>query len=288
MAQVVVLFLVNGRGNYMKKWKYTLPTADIMAFPNTPVLVCGDIDSNLKKAAELGFDAIEIQMREDTMLDYGMIRTKMYETGTQISAISTGRLFTEGECTLIDDRTYIMNTAMQAMKVYIDTAAELNADVIIGRVRGSIPFGGNEKRLMERLARNLRILEAHALHKGVRLVIETLNRYETNLFNTTKEIVEFVEENDLSNCYVHMDTFHMNIEESNMIQAIYDAGEYLGYVHLADNTRNYPGSGCLDFKTILNALEDIGYDGYLGMEYFPIPDGEEAAKNGLEYLKGII
>ena len=76
----------------------------------------------------------------------------------------------------------------------------------------------------------------------------------------------------------------MNIEEADMCAAIRLCGHRLGYLHVADNTRTYPGSGALDFKAILKALEDIHYTGFVTVECLPQPDRETAAKKAIEHL----
>jgi sugar phosphate isomerase/epimerase len=77
----------------------------------------------------------------------------------------------------------------------------------------------------------------------------------------------------------------MNISESNPVTAIRSCGERLGYFHVADNTRLYPGSGMLDFRSYFSALNEIGYKGFIAVECLPYPDGETAARKALEYLR---
>ena len=77
----------------------------------------------------------------------------------------------------------------------------------------------------------------------------------------------------------------MNIDETDPVQAILRCEGKLGYFHLADNSRRYPGSGQIDFKNIFAALEKIGYQGYLSVECLPYPTGELAACNAIAYLK---
>lgn len=99
--------------------------------------------------------------------------------------------------------------------------------------------------------------------------------------------MDFLEKYQLDNCYVHLDTFHMGIDECDPVEAIRLCRGKLGYFHLADNSRRYPGSGQFDFSCILNALEEIGYDGYLSVECLPWPTGEEAAQRALMFLKDL-
>jgi sugar phosphate isomerase/epimerase len=268
-------------------WRYACSTAK--EAPNTaPILLRGDICTNLVKAAELGYQAIEVHMRETTHLDIPAIRKVMDQTGVRICNIVTGRLNTEGKVNLIDDVPYIEAAAMNGMKQYIDMASALDADIIIGWAKGNIPAGGMRSKYMDRLAQNLTELNNYAKNRRVKINLEVINRYEVNIFTTCAELVEFLDTYQLNNCYIHLDTFHMNIDEEDPVAAIHLAGKRLGYFHLADSTRKYLGSGQLDFQKILLALEDIHYQGYLSVECLPYPTGEEAAARSIAFLKAQI
>lgn len=270
----------------MKHWKFAVSSAD-EAPATAPILLQGTVEENLRKAAELGYDAIEVHTREDAAFDYDAIRAAYERTGARVSMVITGRLNTEGMCSLAADEPYIVSAAMDGMRQYIDMARKLEADIVIGWVKGNVPKGGRREKYLDRLAKNLRLLAAYGAERNVKLNLEVINRYEVNIFTTAEETVGFLEKYQLDNCYVHLDTFHMGIDECDPVEAIRTARGRLGYFHLADNSRRYPGSGQFDFSRILNALEEIGYDGYLSVECLPYPSGEEAARRALLHLKNL-
>ncbi len=271
----------------MLNWDLACSTAQ-EAPETAPILLKGDICSNLVRAAELGYQAIEVHMRETTVLDVPLIKKTMAQTGVRICSVVTGRLNTEGKVSLIDDIPYSLDAAMKGMKTYIDMASELDTDIIIGWVKGNVPNGASRAKYLNRLAENLSVLNDYAKVRNVKINLEVINRYEVNIFTTSKELADFLDTYKLDNCYIHLDTFHMNIDESDPIEAIHQAGDRLGYFHLADNTRKYPGSGQLDFRKILTALSDIQYAGVLSVECLPFPSGEEAALRSITYLKSIL
>jgi sugar phosphate isomerase/epimerase len=80
----------------------------------------------------------------------------------------------------------------------------------------------------------------------------------------------------------------MNIEENDPVEAIMACKGILGYMHFADNTRRYPGSGQINFQRILKALDEINYCGYISVECMPYPDGKSAARKAVNYLKSFI
>ena len=152
----------------------------------------------------------------------------------------TGRLNTQGEVNLTDDRQYITDSAMNSMRAYIKMAERLSAGIVVGWVKGKIPEGARPEPYLERLAQNLKIICRQAKEQGVKIFLEVISRYETNIFTTAKETMDFIDAWNLQNCYVHLDTFHMNINEPDPTQAIRACGKKLGYFHVADNTRCYP------------------------------------------------
>jgi sugar phosphate isomerase/epimerase len=264
--------------------RYALSSAG-EAPTNTPIVLTGDVYARLRTAAELGYTGIEVHLREDEPLDAGLAKTAAADLGIRFSALVTGRLCTQGGVNLIDDRPYIVEAALKGMRAYIDRAAELETDLIIGWIKGKVPDGAGRSLYLDRLAAHLKTLCAEAAERGVRVFVEVINRYETNIFTTAAETLDFIDSRDLSNCYVHLDTFHMNIEETDTCGAIRAAGRRLGYFHVADNTRRYPGSGTLDFVPVLAALKEIGYDGFVSVECLPWPDGKTAAKQAISHLK---
>lgn len=271
----------------MRNWKLAVSSAD-RAPETAPILLHGTVNENLYQAAQLGYNGIEVHTRETEQFDYNEIEKAVKASGVSVCMIITGRLNTEGKCSLIDDRPYITQAAIQGMKQYIDMAAKFGADIVIGWVRGKIPEGGNREFYLKRLAENLKTIGEYGKSKNVKLNLEVINRYEVNIFTTARETVDFIEKYNLENCYVHLDTFHMGIDECNFQEAIYACKNKLGYVHIADNSRCYPGSAYIDFKKILDALEEINYEGYLSVECLPYPDRISAARNAITYLKGII
>ena len=271
----------------MSHYRYALSSA-MYAPESAPILLKGPICNNLQSAGKLGYDAIEIHMRETDPIDIPSVLKTMEETHVRISMVITGRLNTEGGCSLLDDRPYITTAAIDGAKQYIDLASALGADLVVGWLIGNIPTGALcKERYLDRLANNLRVLCEYGIKKQVRINVEIINHYEVNVFTTVKSLIDFKKKYQLENLYVHLDTFHMNIDEDSFEDAIKLAGKDIGYVHLADNHRRYPGSGMIDFKNILNQLRSVGYTGYLSVECFPVPSGTEAARQALLYMRTI-
>ncbi len=120
---------------------------------------------------------------------------------------------------------------------------------------------------------SLKDLAAYAQQKGITLALEPINRYETHLVTTTEQGLQMLEAVGADNLKLHLDTFHMNIEEADVAAAIRRAGNLLVNMHISDSNRMPPGRGHTDFRAILRALQEIHYTGALVLE--PVPPGPD-------------
>jgi D-psicose/D-tagatose/L-ribulose 3-epimerase len=111
-------------------------------------------------------------------------------------------------------------------------------------------------------------LSEAAAAAGITLGLEPVNRYESNLVNTAADAVALIKDIGSSNIVVHLDTYHMNIEEADLSSAVEAASDYLGYVHVGENHRGYLGSGSIDFQTFFRALHAARYEGIITFEAF--------------------
>lgn len=129
---------------------------------------------------------------------------------------------------------------------------------ISGAPRTQTEFDGTA-RFIERAAK---VAQAH----GLKLGIEPCNRYETHIMNTGTDGRAYCEASGAENVFIHLDTYHMNIEERSMAQGFRDCGDFLGYVHLSESNRGAPGNGCVDWTAAFTALSEIRYGGTLTLE----------------------
>jgi D-psicose/D-tagatose/L-ribulose 3-epimerase len=108
----------------------------------------------------------------------------------------------------------------------------------------------------------------HAAERGISVSLEVVNRYETNVLNTARQALAYLDEVQRPNLGIHLDTYHMNIEESDMFAPVLDAAPALRYVHIGESHRGYLGTGTVDFDTFFKALGRIGYNGPIVFESF--------------------
>ena len=127
-----------------------------------------------------------------------------------------------------------------------------------------------------------------ASRAGLGLLLEPINRYETNFINTVDEALEVFEQLNSPCMKLLVDTFHMNIEEADIHRGLRRAGSRLGHVHLGDSNREAPGHGHLDLRGVLQTLQEIGYQGYLSFEVLPLPNTRQAAEDAIRTVRRLL
>jgi sugar phosphate isomerase/epimerase len=243
-----------------------------------------NLKDSLKKVAELGYDAVELAIRDPKMIDLPEIRNLLKQYDLTVPAIGTGQAYGEEGLSFTDPHPDIRRKAIQRIKDQMNLAMELGeAQVIIGLIRGTVKPGMDqgqaEKHFIEGISECLEYLPE------LTLTLEPLNRYETNLYNDTLSAKGVIDRVGRPNLKMLVDTFHMNIEESDIVASILHVKEYISHVHFADSNRWAPGSGHIDFKAILNALKRIGYQGAISAEILPKPTPDDCLKLTMEYYR---
>lgn len=266
--------------------KYSVAAAEKIS-DQAPVLFRGDLYTAIVKAKKMGYDALEIHLRSAKEVDGNKMSDYCIKHGFNISALATGLAYVLDKLSLIDDDDGVRQAAIATLKDHIDLSAKFGSSVIIGSMRGVIPDYNEYNKYELRLKEGLSHLIEYAEEKNVVLVLEAINRYETNFLNTIEQTKDFIDKIGSKLLKIHIDTFHMNIEDADMAQSIRNCKEKLGYVHFADSNRRYPGAGHIEFEKILTALKDVGYEGYVSMECLPYPDPDKAAEMSLKHIKSI-
>lgn len=150
--------------------------------------------------------------------------------------------------------------------------------MIIGLIHGPVPPGETHERALERFLPAVSRVAQAAGRRGVRLVIEPINRYETNWLNTVEEVMDLLRRLGEDNVGVLPDTFHMNIEEAAPAAAVRAARTRVWHVHVADSNRRAPGLGNVDFDALVREIARARYAGFLSAEILQDPTLEEAAR----------
>jgi len=196
------------------------------------------------------------------------------------------------------------DAAIDHLKSALDKAAEMGAEALTG-----VTYGGTSERTgfppteaeYDNLTRALGAAARHAKALGLQFGIEAVNRYENHLVNSAEQAVALVERIGMDNVFVHLDTFHMTIEEKGVANGIIAARDHLRYMHMSESDRGTPGYGNVPWDAIFSALAAIGFKGALTLESFvsmpvemagaistwrPVArDADEVFDNGLSFLR---
>ena len=225
--------------------------------------------SMFKKLKKWGFDTVEIAIEDPSHVDPAFLKAAAAKAGIAIgsvcAAMGPGRDFRGSAAD--------QKNAQQYLTALVDQAAAMGCPRIIGPLYSVVGLIGSHddktKALHFKLVvKNLKQLAKHAEKKGVLLCVEPLNRFETDFLNTCDQGLRLVKAVNSPAVKLHLDTFHMNIEEKNQGAAILKAGKHLGHFHACGTDRGTPGGDSLDWKPIVAALKKIGYKNDVVIESF--------------------
>ncbi|MFM7101584.1 MAG: TIM barrel protein [Verrucomicrobiota bacterium] len=243
-----------------------------------PFVFHDGLAGGLASARAAGFDAVEIFPGHADELDGLELRRLLQHHGLQLAAVGTGAGWVTRQLSLTDPDPRRRLCARDFIGAIVDFAGGFGAPAIIGSMQGRVPDGVERAEALGWLGEALDQLgpRAHAL--GVPLLLEPLNRYETNLFNTVADTLAFLDTLRTRNIRLLCDLFHMNIEEADVAGALRLAGPKVGHVHWADSNRRAVGFGHTDVAPVAAALRETGFDGYISAEVFPLPEAATAAQ----------
>jgi len=247
----------------------------------------GDFETNVAKIATFGYDGVELAIRDPKLVNLDELKEVVGKHNLVVPAIGTGQAWGEEGLSFTSNNPDVRRAAIERIKSHIPLAAQFNASVILGLIRGITPEGQTHETSMDYLVEALQECSTAAAPHGVRYALEPLNRYETDLIHTVADGLDLIERVGADNFGLLLDTFHMNIEEPSIAESIRACGNRIFHFHVADSNRWHPGAGHLDFKPILETLFETGYDGFVSGEFMPVPDADTGAQRSIEYLKSL-
>ncbi len=216
--------------------------------------------------AQAGFDLIEIPALDPACIDPGLTRDLLAEHGLR-AACSLGLGF---DTDVSSDDPDTVRRGRELLASAVKLTAGIGADYLGGVLYSALgKYGAPATAAGRRNAvESLRRLAAQAAALDVTLGLEVVNRYESNLINTAEQALTLIDEIGADNIVVHLDTYHMNIEEAGFAAPVALCGERLGYVHAGESNRGYLGTGTVDFAEFFAALHATGYTGTVTFESF--------------------
>ena len=255
-----------------------------------------------KNFRDWGFDSVEIAIEDPTHIDPTFVKAELDKHGL-VCGSACGAYGLDRDLRGTPEQqetclTYIMNLIDQCVALGCPVLAGPHYSAV-GRT-DAVPEK-ERKAQWKTVVKNLKKVCKYAEKRGVILALEPLNRFETDFINTVDQALQMVQDVGSPALKLHLDTFHMNIEEKDSAAAIRKAGKNLAHVHACGCDRGTPGSDHIDWPGIAAALKKIGYDGDLVIESFTPdvkviakaasiwrmiePSQKDIAVNGLKFLK---
>ncbi len=270
------------------------------------------LEVTFQRLARFGYDGIELKGEPD-QYDAEQVRSLADEHGLEVTSVLGWSLASIPGRDLASPDEGARAEAVEYASACVDLAEAVGAPIVVvipaaaGRAApvGSPSDPGDWKAAYRaewaHAVESVQKVARYAQERGITLGVEPINRYESFLVTDLESALTFVDEVGAENVKLHLDTFHMNIQEDDPVEAVRRAGDQLVNMHLSDSNREAPGRGHLDFSGMLTALDAIGYPGALVLE--PVPPGSDPilatrmpeherlrdvyAEEGIHYLKGL-
>lgn len=257
------------------------------------------------KVADMGFDWIEVPLEGIGDLDYAKAAAVARDLGLGVSTCAA----MGPDRDLIHPDAAIRDSGVAYIRAAVEATEALGATNLVGPIYATVgrtwQMTDDERaRDTDLLVEQLGGLAAYAADHGVVLCVEPLNRFETSFINLASQAIEVIDRVDHPNCQIMLDTFHMNIEEKSLGDAIRAAGPRLKHLHACENDRGAPGSGNVDWPGVAQALRDIDYDGPVVIESFTskvqsiaraaaiwralAPTQDDLARDGVVFLRRLL
>ena len=238
-----------------------------------------DYDATFGLLAEIGYDGVEVPIFDAETAKYERLGKRLRALGLEAIGV-TAR--SEADSPISPDPA-VRAAGLAATNASLDACAALGATLLCGPLQAPLGvFSGKGPTADERArsAESLRAAAEHAETVGVTLALEFLNRFETYLVNSAADAAALARAVGHPNCGMMYDTFHAHIEEKDPRAALRACADVLVHVHASENDRSTPGAGQVDWDATFAGLDELGYDGWIGIEAFgdALPDLAGATK----------
>jgi len=254
----------------------------------TPALFQGKIPDAAKWAAELGYDALEVHVQKPGLVDAAVWKQACEQNGIQVAALASGSAYLMEGISLSHPDPEKRRLAVERMKEHIGLAQQLGAIATIGVLKGLASQCESREAFLSNYRDSLEQCIPYAEERGVVIAMECVNRMESDMFNTIAECARFARSFHSKAFRIYIDTYHLDLEESNIPEAIRGAADMIAYAQISDRNRRYPDGKHCDMRLMTDTLKELDYRGYLSLECRPEPSAQEAARQGLAFMRSLL
>ncbi len=254
------------------------------------------------KVKHMGFDILELACENPQLINVQEVKSVLQSN--ELNGIICGAFGPDRN--LCSDDPKLVENAKEYIRWLVDAAALVGSPVVCGPMYSSVGKTHLEDEAARQAEWNLAVkgvreMAEYAQQRGIKLALEPLNRFETDMINIVAQGLEFIRQVGMDNVGFHLDTFHMHLEEKNSGEAIRLAGKKIYHFHACENDRGVPGTGQVYWEQVAEALKEVEYDGAVVIESFTsqvkeiaravciwreiAPSQDAIAEQGLEHLK---
>lgn len=257
------------------------------------------------KVKSMGFDILEVSIENPDLIEVNAVKETLKQN--QLEGIVCGAFGPDRNICSIDP--VIRENARKYILWLIDAAAQLGSETVCGPMysavgKDHIEDPAERQKEWQRAVSGIKEMAEEARKKGIKLALEPLNRFETDMINVVSQGLKFFEETGMDNVGFHLDSFHMHLEEKDSADAIRRAGKKIFHFHACENDRGVPGTGQVRWNEIAKALKEVDYPGPVVIESFTdqvkeiaravciwreiAPSQDAIAVQGLKFLKSLL
>jgi sugar phosphate isomerase/epimerase len=266
---------------------YMIATPELKAMPMSWI---GDYQRIIPRLAEIGYDGVELQVRNPAEFDGPAVGRCARDVGLAISAVSTGAIGAEDGLFLMHADADVRRRAVERYVSVLELAASYGVDASIGRFRGVTKSAPDRATGIGWFRAALDQLLPVAERLGLRIVLEPQMRFIGDFLNTIAETLEFIDTYGSKTLMFEGDTFHQMMEEKSLLASIVQ-GQLSGrmsYYQISDSNRLAPGWGHHNWVDIIEVLRASGYDGWISMEHSQEPDSDTAAQRAYATIRPLL
>lgn len=252
-------------------------------------LLEGTFDQRLSKAASYGYHGVELVTCDPTALDSAEIAGQLSQHGLKAAAVATGYIAASRGLTLAAEDSGVRRQALRLLEELIRFCAAVGSKVVtIGSFRGkAAPIGGLEA-AERQLHEAISTVDALASELNVTLALEPINKGESDFLTDARETCQFIDAGGYQSVGLLLDSYHVFLGEPKPLDAFRIYRDRLVHVHLADSERKAVGSGTIDFKGMEQVLEEIGYQGWQGVELARADAPDKNGLSSMEFLRSLL
>ncbi len=221
-----------------------------------------EFDGDLASMRQAAYDAVELQIADPSLFDEDRVRRSFERAGYAMCAFQTGSTYySRGNCLCTADET-VRRRTVELLKSFVNLASRWSAVIVFGSLQGRLGDEPNRQAGEARIRQSLREVGEYAVEKRATIAFEPVNHGEVGFHNTIAEAAALVRSLNLPSVRMMIDTFHVNIEEKDVLAPLGGIRDILAHVHLSETNRDVLGAGHWPTRGFLGRLSEIGYNGY--------------------------